>query len=52
MIIGDLNINTKCNNYKLYHLTELCDVFDLSNLIYKYTCSKSSEHTPVGVNFY
>ena len=33
MIIGDPNINTNCNNNKLYHLSELCEVFDLSNFL-------------------
>lgn len=33
MIIGDPNINTNCNNNKLYHLSKLCEVFDLSNFL-------------------
>ena len=33
MIIGYPNINTNCNNNKLYHLSELCEVFDLSNFL-------------------
>ena len=33
MIIGYPNINTNCNNNKLYHLSELCEVSDLSNLL-------------------
>ena len=32
MSIGDLNINLKFSSDKLDHLTELCDVFDLSKL--------------------
>ena len=49
MIIGDLYISTYCGNHKIYHLIDLCKVFDLSELTCTNTCSKSSDHTSVEV---
>ena len=36
MLTGDLNLNTKSNNNSYY--SDLCDAFDLTNLIKANTC--------------
>ena len=43
MLIGDLNLNTKSKNNSYY--SDLCDTFDLTNLIKANTCFKSSNQT-------
>ena len=47
MLIGDLNLNTKSKNNSYY--SDLCDTFDLTNLIKANTCFKSSNQTSIGV---
>ena len=46
-IIGDLDMNTKSNNNSYY--SDLCDTFDLTNLIKVNTPFKSSNQTPIDV---
>ena len=48
MLIGDLNLNTKSENNNYY--SDLCDTFDLTNLIKLNTCFKSSSQTSIDVN--
>lgn len=49
LLIGDLNYNMLCEN-KRKTLTDLCDIFDLKNLIKKATCfTKNSEPSLVDV---
>ena len=47
MLTGDLNLNTKSNNNSYY--SDLCDTFDLTNLIKANTYFKSSNQTFIGV---
>ena len=47
MLIGDLSQNTKSKNNSYY--SDLCDTFDLTNLIKANTCFKSSNQTSIGV---
>ena len=47
MLTGDLNLNTKSNNNSYY--SDLCDTFDLTNLIKANTCFKSSNQTSIDV---
>ena len=47
MLIEDLNLNTK-SKYNSYY-SDLCDTFDLRNLINANTCFKSSDQTSIDV---
>ena len=47
MLIGDLNLNTKPKNNSYY--SDLCDTFDLTDLIKANTCFKSSNQTSIDV---
>ena len=47
MLIGDLNLNTKLKNNS--HYSDLCDTFDLSNLLKAKTYFKSSNQTSIDV---
>ena len=47
MLIGDLNLNTKSKSNIYY--SDLCDTFDLINLIKANTCFKSSKQTSIDV---
>ena len=47
MLIGDLNLNTKSNKNSYY--SDLCDTFDLTNLIKAKTCFKSSNQTSIDI---
>ena len=47
MLIEDLNLNTK-SKYNSYY-SDLCDTFDLRNLINANTCFKSSNQTSIDV---
>ena len=47
MLIGDLNLNTKSKNNG--YCSDLCDNFDLTNLIKANTCFKSSNQTSIDV---
>ena len=47
MLIGNLNLNTKSNLNSYY--SDLCDTFDLTNLIKASTCFKSSNQTSFDV---
>ena len=47
MLIGDLKLNTKLNNNS--YCSDLCDTFDLTNLIKANTCFKSSNQTSIDV---
>ena len=45
MLIGHLNLNTKSKNSSYY--SDLCDTFDLTNLIKADSCFKSSNQTSI-----
>ena len=47
MLIGDLNLNAKSKNNGCY--SDLCDTFDLTNLIKANTCFNSCNQTSIGV---
>ena len=47
MLIGHLNLNTKSKNNSYY--SDLCDTFDMTNLIKANTCFKSSNQTSIDV---
>ena len=47
MLIGYLKLNTQTNNNSYY--SDLCDTFDLTNLIKVNTCFKSSNQTSIDV---
>ena len=47
MLIGGLNLNTKSQNNSYY--SDLCDTFDLTNLIKANTCFKSCNQTSINV---
>ena len=47
MLIGDLNLNTKSKNNSYY--SDLCDTFDLTNLIKANTCFKASNQTSIDI---
>ena len=50
MLIGDLNIDLNIpNNDKHNYLNDLCDVFNLNNLIKNKTCDKSKHGTSIDV---
>ena len=43
MLIGNLNLNTKSNNDSYY--SDLCDTFDLTNLLKANICFKSNQNS-------
>ena len=47
ILTGDLNLNKKSKNNSYY--SDLCDTFDLTNLIKANTCFKSSNQTSIDV---
>ena len=47
MLIGGLNLNTKSKNNSYY--SDLCNTFDLTNLLKAKTCFKSSNQTSIDV---
>ena len=47
MLIRDLNLNTKSKNNSYY--SDLCDTFDLTNLIKANTCFKASNQTSIDI---
>ena len=47
MLVGDLNLNTKSKNNSYYF--DLCETFDLTNVIRANTCFKSSNQTSIDV---
>ena len=50
LVIGDLNIDMSIpNNDKNHFLSELCDTFDMQNLVKVKTCDKSQNGTSIDV---
>ena len=50
LVIGDLNIDMSIpNNDKSHFLSELCDTFDMQNLVKVKTCDKSDKGTSIDV---
>ena len=47
MLIGDLNLNTKSKNNSNY--SDLCETFELTNIIKANTCFKSSNQTSIDI---